>query len=76
MQIQKEDRKMDLQPMLLTEVYRSRYNDLLKEAQKERLPKEAEADRPSPYARILSRMGGILIIVGLSLGAQNPSNIT
>lgn len=67
---------MDLQPMLLTDLFESRYNDLLKEAQKERLPKEARAGRPSPYASILSRVGGILITVGLSLGAQNPSNIT
>jgi hypothetical protein len=67
---------MDLDPMLLTEVYHVRHHDLLREAQKERLPKEARADRPSPYASILSRVGGILITVGLSLGAQNPSNIT
>ncbi len=62
--------------MLEREIDHLRYNDLLREAQKQRLINEARADRPSPYASILSRVGGILISVGRSLQAQSPSGIT
>ncbi len=67
---------MPVDPMFVREFHNRRYNELLQEAQKRRLLKEARADRPSPYASILSRVGGILITIGRSLEAQYPSSTT
>jgi hypothetical protein len=74
--VNKEDRKMLVNPIIVREYHNLRCNEVLQKAQERRLLKEARGDRPSPYASILSRVGGILITVGRSLEAQYPSSIT
>jgi hypothetical protein len=67
---------MQIEPTTMRILQDHRHRDLLREAEKRRLLKEAEANRPSLYARILPHMGSILITVGLKLKAQAPSTAT
>ncbi len=61
-------------PMLIKEVQQQRFNELLQEAEKERLLKQIGVSRPSLCANILAGVGSILITVGQKLEAQEQSN--
>jgi len=65
-----------MDPTTMMTLQDHRIRDMLREAEKRQLLKEAKANQPSLYARILPRMGSILITVGRKLEAQAPSVAT
>ena len=65
-----------MDPMTMRTLQDHRIRDMLREAEKRQLLKEARANRPSLYARLLLHMGSVLITVGRKLQAQAPSITT
>jgi hypothetical protein len=61
-----------MHPNTMQEVARARQRDLLKEAEQWRLARQAQADQPSLSARLLERLGSLLIKAGERLRSSVP----
>jgi hypothetical protein len=63
-----------LNPITTYELGKARQRDLLKEAEQRRLVRQALAGQPSLSARLLERLGGLLIKAGARL--ERASHLT
>lgn len=53
-----------MHPYIMYDLAKARQNDILREAQQQRLVRQAFAGHPSMIARIRERLGGLLIKIG------------
>ena len=65
-----------IHPMMMSENGKLRHNELLKEAQAERLYQSLKGNTPSLWQRMLTGLGAVLINSGQKLKGQSQTGST
>lgn len=65
-----------MHPFILSELAKAHLSDLLREAQRERWVRQAMAGQPGVIARLMERLGGLMIRIGEQLQKRHATRST